>query len=140
MKHNRLTGEVDGTPQEISDFYNNMGFNADDLFQPKSKNRYCVLPALCFLISCVVIIILDPEKVSNKLFTIEIIISILLLIWFCIVIQHYYKQWIATMIVAIGCLVILLLSSKQITIKTISNMSQDAAQSWLKGDDKKESK
>ena len=136
MKHNRLTGEIDGTPQEISDFYTNLGFNADDVFEKRHKTFLIALPATLFILFCVFLLIFDQTLVGEKAFTIEAIITLFIALWFTASIQHYLKQWITTLIVFIGCLLILLLASKQITLNTISTISQDAARSYLNNDDK----
>ncbi|WP_234083713.1 hypothetical protein [Enterobacter quasiroggenkampii] len=137
MKHNRLTGELDGTPQEICDFYTNLGFNASNVFEKKGKTFLIALPGVLFILCCIGLLIFDQTLVSEKTFTIEIIISIFIAIWFAAAIQHYLKQWITTLVISIGCLMIVLLATKQITLGTISTISQDAAKSYLNQDDKK---
>lgn len=136
MKHNRITGEIDGTPQEITDFYQNMGFNASDVFQTKGKTFFSLIPAFVFVTSCFAVLFFDLTLVGDRIFTAEVIAVIFMAIWFCAATQHYYKNWVVTVIVAIGCMLILLIATKQITISTISTFSQDAAKSYLQKDSK----
>lgn len=136
MKHNRITGEIDGTPQEITDFYQNMGFNASDVFQTKGKTFFSLVPAVVFVIFCLAMLFFDVSLVGETIFTAEIIAVIFVALWFCAATQHYYKNWVVTVIIAIGCMLILLLATKQITLSTISTLSQDAAKSYLQKDQK----
>ncbi|EJD6547150.1 TPA: hypothetical protein OZR47_000312 [Escherichia coli] len=136
MKHNRITGEIDGTPQEITDFYQNMGFNSSDVFQTKGKTFFSLFPAIVFAISCISMLFFDLALMGDRIFTAEVIIVIFVALWFCAATQHYYKNWLVTVIIAIGCLLMLLLATKQISLSTISALSQDAAKSYLQKDPK----
>jgi len=136
MKHNRITGELDGTPQEITDFYQNMGFNSSDVFQTKGKTFFSLIPAAVFIFSCIAVLFFDISRVGERVFTAEVVAIVFIVLWFCIAMQHFYKSWILTLITAIGCLIILLLSTKQITLTTISTLSQDAAKSYTQKDSK----
>ncbi|KWZ91840.1 hypothetical protein HMPREF3212_01285 [Citrobacter freundii] len=136
MKHNRLTGEIDGTPQEITDFYTNLGFNASDVFEKRGKTFFLTLPAVLFVLCCVFLLIFDQPLIGEKKFTIGIIITLFVTLWFIAAAQHYLKQWLITLIIFIGCITIILLASKQISLSTISTISQDAAKSYLTKDNK----
>lgn len=136
MRHNRITGELDGTPQEISDFYQNMGFNASDVFQTKGKTFFSLLPAIIFIISCLAMLFLDLAIFGDRIFTAGVITVIFIALWFCAAMQHYYKNWLVTVITAIGCLLMLLLATNQISLSTISTLSQEAAKSYIQKDQK----
>lgn len=66
MKHNTITGESDGTPQEITDLYKNMGFNSADVFKKKGKTFFSLMPAVIFIILNVALLFFDIPLVGKK--------------------------------------------------------------------------
>ncbi|HHQ6721979.1 TPA: hypothetical protein ACSTNG_001719 [Serratia fonticola] len=136
MKHNRNTGELDGTPQEIHDFYQNMGFNADQIFTNKNKARIVLPPALLFILMCILIVCISPETKGEDFYNVLIIISIAFMMWLVCSIQYCYTSWLVTVISLVFGVLLLLYSTKQINLKTISTISQDAAKSYMNKNEK----
>ena len=105
-------GSFDGTPEEITDFFEQHGFVlAEYLVKPaeSTKPRWVVIPAVIFFLSVPVLIYFNSR--SNAIRTLFFCIDASVLVWLTVAIQVKFKNITATMIAAIGGLLILLVAA-----------------------------
>lgn len=111
-------GSFEGTPQELKDLCENHGFEPSIFLsvppQVRVKIWMIIIMSLLFAISCIIMWTSElPETISKTLIVIDLIFIILL----TILVHLKYQRWEATILVLIGCSIILSLCLDFITPK-----------------------
>lgn len=107
---------LEGTTDEIKNFFQDNGLNAADYFQPAEipiKTIWLVLPAACVLLALAVLVLVPSLTLVQQRFA--FIVSCFSAIWWAVVIQVRFKNVWATGVVVVGCLLLALVSLGVVT-------------------------
>ncbi|MCP9841359.1 hypothetical protein KBY93_12045 [Synechococcus sp. J7-Johnson] len=120
-------GDLEGTPKEIEDFFENNGLNLNDYFQPPDKpihSAWLYVPAIIVVAS-----VLWPnftEATPSQ--AAPFLIGCLGIVWLSISLQIRYKQPVVSGIAGFGCVAVLVVSYRFLTpleaIQQLQNFHQ----------------
>mgnify|MGYP000624353089 CR=1 FL=1 len=108
--------KVEGTPEEIKDFVQTENFSATEFFKPEAlsiHNKWVIIPAAIFIV-CIIINIFCPTP--DKWSLLINVIGICSACWLAFSSQIAWKQMIITGLIPVFAIIILMLSSSQITM------------------------
>ena len=120
-------GPVEGSPEEIKDFFQNNGLNALDYMEPIDpplKWLWFVVPSCTLIVVLALLTLFPPE--SNGAATFTFLIGCGAGLWIATNIQLRFKNVTASLIVAIGCLLLLLVALGALSPPQML----DAARKW----------
>ena len=107
-------GDLEGTPEEIKDFFENNGLALNDYFQPPDKPIH---PAWLFIPTIIVVIsVLWPnfaDRTSPQ--TLPFLLGCLGIVWLTISLQIRYKRITVSSIAVFGCMAVLVVSYRLLT-------------------------
>ena len=107
-------GDLEGTPEEIKDFFENNGLALNDYFQPPDKPihpAWLLIPAIIVVIS-----VLWPNFADRTPpQTLPFLLGSLGIVWLTISLQIRYKQIAVSSIAAFGCIAVLVVSYRLLT-------------------------
>lgn len=102
-------GNVEGTPEEVKDFFENNGLNTSDFFEPPDvqlKKIWIVIPSTIFLTCVLLLIAFDPSYEKTKVACFSIGFSAIL--WLAVSVHIRFKSgWGAGSIIFCGLLILL---------------------------------
>lgn len=110
---------IEGTPQEIKDFFDNHNSKISDFIQmpePPLKVRWIVMPAT---IMCIILLLLIL-KVGNQ--PLLIVSDVVVSTWLICMSFLKCKKWLIVPILAIGLLISLLLATNATDLKGIPDI------------------
>lgn len=117
-------GHLEGTPEEIRDFFADNGLDVNDYFQPPDKpihSAWLFVSAIA-----VVVFVLWPnftEKPPHQM--LPFLLGCLSLVWLTISLQIRYKQFLVSGIAAVGCGAVLVISYGFLTpVEAIEQLKQ----------------
>lgn len=107
-------GDLEGTPEEIKDFFENNGLALNDYFQPPDKPIH---PAWLFIPTIIVVIsVLWPNFADRTPpQTLPFLLGCLGIVWLTISLQIRYKQITVSSIAVFGCMAVLVVSYRLLT-------------------------
>ena len=111
-------GIVEGSPEEIRDFFQNNGLNIEDYIEtPESplKPIWLIIPTIIFIFAFSALTLLPPQSVSIQNFI--FLIGCGAGIWLSVSVQIKFKNTWAAGFVAIGAVLIMLVAIGVITPK-----------------------
>ena len=107
-------GDLEGTPKEIKDFFENTGLNLSDYFQPPDKpihSAWLYVPAIIVVVS-----VLWPNFMgAAPSEAAPFLIGCLGIVWLSISLQIRYKQPVVSSIAGFGCAAVLVVSYRFLT-------------------------
>lgn len=109
---------VEGTPEEISDFFQNNGLNLLDYFQAPEKPismSWVIVPGALALVSMAILVF--GKNLTEEIKTIAFITSAACSIWTGVVVQVRYKNTWAAGFVILGGILLTLVAQGIITPK-----------------------
>lgn len=120
-------GPFDGTREEVRDLIEDHGLNIEDYLerpQPPLKNKFIVIPTISFL---VFVILLASLSNTSHVWLINVLYIFIFGsgTWVCVSTQIKFKNAIATFCVAIGALIIVLLSAGILSPKEAAEFVKD---------------
>lgn len=105
--------DLEGSPQELHDFFQNNGMNISDYIAVPMKKLWLIIPVVLGMISLAAIVIgqiVYPEF-SKKCLLGAVVVCLACLVWMAIVVQVMYSNTTGTIIAGIGGLLILLVAA-----------------------------
>ncbi|WP_149866611.1 hypothetical protein [Stenotrophomonas geniculata] len=103
-------GPAEGTPSEITEFFSNNGLDANRYFavNKPTSNWLIIIPGLAF--TATAIGLLYCRKNSVQLAEYIFIIGLVSTIWLACTLQTRFKSIVSTLVVSIGCVLVLLVA------------------------------
>ena len=114
----KIGNEIEGTPEEIKDFFENNGLNLEDyVVKPQTfslQNQWIFIPITLFIaISCIILIFLPDTGTIRKVFT---VIDLLIVLWIVSYAHLKFNNKFVTLIICIGLLLITLFVYGEISL------------------------
>jgi len=109
-------GPVEGTSEEIKNFFQDNGLKATDYFAPPESpitTIWFVIPSACVVVALGVLTLLAPWSAAQATFI--FLVGCAASIWLSVNIQLRFKSGWATGIVVIGCLLLMLVALGTVT-------------------------
>lgn len=109
-------GPVEGTSEEIKNFFQDNGLKAADYFSPPEspiKPIWFVLPSACVICALALLTWLTPSSTAAVTFT--FLIGCAAVLWLAVTVQLRFKSAWATGIVVLGCLLLMLVAFGAVT-------------------------
>lgn len=107
---------LEGTPEEIKNFFQDNGLKAENFFEPADspiQTRWLVAPGVFTFIALAVLTLFQGATPPQRTF---LFVAVCFLgIWWAIVLQIRFKNIWATGIVALGCLLLALVALGVVT-------------------------
>lgn len=107
---------LEGTPEEIKNFFQDNGLKAEDFFEPAEspiQTRWLVVPGVLTFIALAVLTLFQSG--SPPLRTFLFVAVCFFGIWWSVVLQLRFKNAWATAIVTVGCLLLALVALGVVT-------------------------
>lgn len=104
-------GTVEGTPQEIKDFFINQGLQLSDYLEKPDeplKKRWLTIPAILLVVTLVLLVVLS--SIPKGAFLLLFLLGAGSVVWLSISIQIRFKNGWATAVAAIGGLLMILVA------------------------------
>ncbi len=105
-------GKAEGTPEEITNFFENHGMNPQDYFEKIESPlhwKWIAIPA--FISTIIVIFMVLPDSVAKKTQFILFLIASGCACWVATSVQLRFKNAWATTVVAVGILLVLMVAA-----------------------------
>jgi hypothetical protein len=109
-------GPLEGTPDEVRDFFKNNGLNVTDFFEiPDApiRKRWFVVTSVGFIITVAILVLSPSLSPAQQKFCFVVACSFA--IWLAVVVQLRFKSVWATGIVVVGTLLLALVSLGVVT-------------------------
>jgi len=104
-------GPVEGTSEEIKNFFQDNGLNAADYFtppEPPIKTVWFLIPAVFIVCAFAVLTLITPS--SKAVATFVFLFGCAAALWLAVNVQIRLKSFCVTGIVLVGCLLIMLVA------------------------------
>ena len=112
----KLGRDIEGTPEEINNFFQNNGFNVSDFItlpEEPIKTIWFVIPSILILGAIAALTLFTPDDASGVIFL--FLIGCAGGLWLALNVQLRFKNPWATGLIAIGSLLLLLVALGVIT-------------------------
>lgn len=109
-------GPVEGTSEEIKNFFQDNGLKATDYFAPPEspiKTIWFVIPSACVVFALAVLTLFTLPSAAGATFT--FLVGSAASLWLAVNVQLRFKSAWATGIVVIGCLLLMLVALGAVT-------------------------
>ncbi len=109
-------GPVEGTSEEIKNFFQDNGLKAADFFtppEPPIKTIWFLIPGLVVVCALAILTLLTP--LSEAVATFVFLVGCAAALWLAVNVQIRFKSLWATGIVLVGCLLIMLVALGLVT-------------------------
>lgn len=119
-------GHLEGTPEEIRDFFENNGLDANNYFQPVERpihTAWLVAPAVVVLLMVIVLWLNFTANPRHQ--WLAFLLGCLSTVWLGAILQIKYKQPMVTGFAAVGCVVVLVIAFGLLTpLEAIEQLKQ----------------
>lgn len=115
-------GPFDGTTEEYRDLTENHGFRIEDFIEKPPiplKPKFIFLSSLCLMVTIICLLIIPSNLHYHK--NIVIILGMAFGTWLTVNVQLKFDKMGATLVTAIGIILMILFAAKYITLKEVAD-------------------
>lgn len=116
-------GEVEGSPQEIHDFFNNNGMDLSDYISAPMKKRWLMLPVVIsvLVLACNALGQVYYPGFSSKCLPVALILQLACITWLVAAVQLKFDSVATTVVLSLSCLLLVAITAGVMSVSDALN-------------------